>query len=561
MTAFLLTLFLPLAGSIALMFFNKKGATIIKYTALAVSLLTFVVSLFLYFGFDNTNPDFQYVVDIVWIGAIDAGFRIGLDGMSMLLLMLTTFISPLTILASFKAISKRDKEYYIMILMLQFAMTGVFVSIDIFLFYIFWELILIPMYFIIGIWGGKDRIYATIKFFLFTVVGSLFMLVAIIWLGYYVGNIISSIDVNTLQTAISGFYSEADSLAVAQSAKDAGFTTNFVLIREFTQQIPIDIQKWMFLAFALSFCIKVPLFPLHTWLPDAHTEAPTPGSIILAGVLLKMGTYGLIRFNLDLFPQASIHYASLISWLAVIGIIYGALVAMVQTDVKRLVAYSSVSHLGFVVLGIFSMTAIGIQGAIIQMVNHGLSTGMLFLCVGILYERRHTREISEFGGIARVMPAFTVFFGIAMLASVGLPGLNGFVGEYMTLLGAFKSTVLNSWVYAILGATGVIFAAAYLLWMFQRVMFGPITNSANQGLSDINKREWATLIPIVVFIVWIGVHPNTFLKVSEFSTQKLVNKISLISIGREEFELPNSDEKIEEVDEIKEIKINKQLNK
>ncbi len=399
-------------------------------------------------------------------------------------------------------------------------MTGVFVSLDLFLFYIFWELILIPMYFLIGIWGGKERIYAAVKFFIFTMVGSLLMLVAIVWLASYVGKV-------------------ADI--------PSGFTTNYLIISKHSPMIPMAYQQWIFWAFALSFLIKVPVFPLHTWLPDAHTEAPTAGSVILAGVLLKMGTYGLVRFNLELFPQASFEYAHLISWLAVIGIIYGALVAMIQSDFKRLVAYSSVSHLGFVVLGIFSMTAEGLQGAIIQMVNHGLSTGMLFLCVGMIYDRRHTREIAEFGGLARVMPAFTVFFAIAMLASVGLPGLNGFVGEFLTLLGAFKSPFLaNQW-FAIIAATGVIFAAIYLLWMFRRVMFGTIENPANSHLPDIDKREWTVLVPIVIFIVWIGVYPSMFMKYSENSTRKLVNKLELIKFGKERYLLPGA-EVIEQAD-------------
>jgi NADH-quinone oxidoreductase subunit M len=424
--------------------------------------------------------------------------------MSILLVVLTTFITPIAILSSFDAIHHREKEYYFMLLILQFAMTGVFVSLDVFLFYIFWELILIPMYFIIGIWGGKNRIYATVKFFIFTMVGSLFMLVAIIWVGNFVGNEI-------LKT---------------------GFTTDFLKIREFASLIPMSQQSWIFWAFGLSFFIKVPLFPVHTWLPDAHTEAPTAGSVILAGVLLKMGTYGLIRFNLDFFPQASIEYSSIISWFAVAGIIYGALVAAVQVDIKRLVAYSSVSHLGFVVLGIFSMTTLGIQGAIIQMVNHGLSTGMLFLLVGIIYERRHTREISEYGGIARIMPIYATFFAIAMFSSVGLPGLNGFVGEYMTLIGAFTSPILNNWAFAILAASGVIFAAVYLLWMFQRVFFGTNDNPANHNLKDLSKTEWTFLVPIVVFIVWIGVYPQTFLQVSENSTKKIVNKIHLVKFDK-----------------------------
>jgi NADH-quinone oxidoreductase subunit M len=512
MTAILLTLFLPLAGSIFLLFINKRQTNIIKAFALGFSVLSFITSIFLLLNFNPDNPGFQFLIDMLWVESFDAGFRIGIDGMSMLLVLLTTFLSPLTILSSFYSIHKRDKEYYIMILLLQFGMTGVFMSLDLFLFYIFWEIILIPMYFIIGIWGGKNKIYAAVKFFIFTVVGSLFMLVAIIWLGNYIGSEILH--------------------------NPQGFTTNFMLIRENSQLIPLDIQKWIFLAFALSFCIKVPLFPLHTWLPDAHTEAPTPGSVILAGVLLKMGTYGLIRFNLDLFPQVAFIYASPIAWLAVVGIVYGALVSLIQTDVKKLVAYSSVSHLGFVVLGIFSMTAIGIQGAIIQMVNHGLSTGMLFLLVGMIYERRHTREISEFGGLARVMPAYTVFFGIAMLASVGLPGLNGFVGEYLTLLGAFESAFLGSYWYTIIAATGVIFAACYLLWMFQRVMFGTIDNPKNQSLKDINKTEWATLLPIVIFIVWIGIYPKTFLNISEVSTRSLVNKLELLKFGKERYQLP-----------------------
>lgn len=543
MAALFITLFLPLAGSLLLLFAGRDNKSLFKYGSLAISIATFLASLFLFFNFDSSNPDFQFVYNTIWIESLDAGFRIGLDGMTMMLIMLTTFISPIAIFASSFSINKREKEYYIMFLLLQFGMTGVFLSLDLFLFYIFWEIILIPMYFLIGIWGGKNRIYAAVKFFLFTVVGSLFMLVAIVWLGHYAGSTILAENPGLLlnNDSLMALYPNIANAAVdMKEALVPTFTTNFLLIKEVISYIPLDIQKWLFLAFALSFCIKVPLFPLHTWLADAHTEAPTAGSIILAGVLLKMGTYGLIRFNLELFPQASFEYASIISILAVIGIIYGALVAMVQTDVKRLVAFSSVSHLGFVVLGIFSMTAEGIQGAIIQMVNHGLSTGMLFLCVGIIYERRHTREISEFGGLARVMPAYTVFFAIAMLASVGLPGLNGFVGEYLTLLGAFTSPFLNSIWYTVFAATGVIFAAVYLLWMFQRVMFGSNDNPKNHGLKDLEKREWFALVPMVVFIVWIGVYPMTFLKVSENSTRKLVNKLELVKFGKEKFQLPEA---------------------
>ncbi|MBL8004873.1 MAG: NADH-quinone oxidoreductase subunit M [Candidatus Kapabacteria bacterium] len=497
----LLTLFVPLLGAIAVLFINKEQSKAIKSTAFVMSIVTFLLSLLLLPNFDSSNPTFQYVVNQLWIPSLDAGFRIGLDGMSLLLVLLTTFIMPIAIASSFSGIKKREKEYYAMLLILQFGMTGVFVALDTFLFYVFWELILIPMFFIIGVWGGKDKIYASIKFFLYTLVGSLLMLVAIIWIGLY--------------------------------AKDPAvygkFTTDLVAIKGFIGSIPYDIQVWLFLAFAISFCIKVPLFPLHTWLPDAHVQAPTAGSVILAGVLLKMGTYGLIRFNLELFPLVSSHWATPIAWLSVIGIIYGALVAMVQTDVKKLVAYSSVSHLGFVVLGIFSMTVEGIQGAIIQMVNHGLSTPMLFLCVGVIYDRRHTREISEYGGIARVMPIYTVLFAIAMFASVGLPGLNGFVGEYLTLIGAFVSPVYNNTLFAILSATGVIFAAVYLLWMWQRVMFGTNDNPENQNLQDVTKQELWQMIPLVVFIVWIGVYPGTFLKFTEASTRALVGKIEAVN--------------------------------
>lgn len=493
----IITLILPLVGMLFLLFVKKSSVRVIKYSALVFSLLTLAYSLTLYFNF-NYSSSFEFLTATKWFSSIDIGFRFGIDGMSLLLLLLTTFLMPIVVLCSFSAIDKREKEYYVLLMLLEFALIGVFSALDTLLFYVFWEIILIPMYFIIGIWGGQNRIYATIKFFIFTMVGSLFMLVAIIWLGNEAGSILGT-----------------------------GFTTDFIKIRSVSSQIPFATQQWLFLAFALAFLIKVPIFPLHTWLPDAHTEAPTPGSVILAGVLLKMGTYGLIRYNLDLFPQASLHYADAIATLAVIGIIYGALLAMVQKDIKRLVAYSSVSHLGFVVLGIFSMTTEGLQGAIVQMVNHGLSTGMLFLCVGSLYERRHTREISEYGGIAKIMPHYAVFFAIAMFASVGLPLLNGFVGEFLTLIGAFTSSVYNNITFAVIAALGVIFAAVYLLWMWQRVMFGTCDNPKNQTLKDLNKREWVMFVPIVIFIVWLGIYPKTFLSLSENMAKDLSAKIEL----------------------------------
>ncbi|MBU3698705.1 MAG: NADH-quinone oxidoreductase subunit M [Candidatus Kapabacteria bacterium] len=495
-SALLVTLFGPLLGSLAILFIQRDQTSAIKRTALVFSLVTFVMSLLLIPSFDASSTALQFVVNQPWITALDAGFRIGVDGISLPLVLLTTLIMPIALLASFDPIQKSVKEYYVLMLLLQFGMTGVFVAWDTFLFYVFWELILIPMYFIIGIWGGKDRIYAAIKFFLYTLVGSLLMLVAIVWLG--------------LESHWAGH----------------GFTADLTKLQVIGSQVGFNVQQLLFWAFAISFLIKVPLFPLHTWLPDAHVQAPTAGSVILAGVLLKLGTYGLIRFNLGLFPQASVHFAELISVFAVIGIVYGALVAMVQTDIKKLVAYSSVSHLGFVVLGIFSVTTEGVQGAVLQMVNHGISTPMLFLCVGVLYERRHTREIADYGGITKVMPRFAVLFAIAMFASVGLPGLNGFVGEFLTLLGAFKSATLGSQVYAIVSASGVIFAAVYLLWMFQRVMFGTNDNAENHHLRDLNRSEYWQLVPLALLCIWLGVNPKPLMNFSEGGVKAVVQWVS-----------------------------------
>ncbi len=495
MAALLTTLFLPLLGAFALLFIDKTALRGIKVTALAISLLTFLASVVLFMQFDQSEAGFQFVINQTWISSLDAGFRIGVDGMSMLLLLLTTLIMPVAILTSFNSIKKNDKLYYAMLLLLQAGMTGVFVALDTFLFYVFWEVILIPMYFIIGVWGGKNRIYAAVKFFIYTMAGSLLMLLAIIWLGFH---------------------------GDPQSGK---FTADLMALRDVGPRIPFDIQQWLFLAFALSFAIKVPLFPVHTWLPDAHVQAPTAGSVILAGVMLKLGTYGLIRFNLELFPQSSHYYADFFCILSVIGIIYGALVAMAQSDIKKLVAYSSVSHMGFIVLGIFSMNSEGLQGAIIQMVNHGLSTGMLFLCVGVLYERRHTRELKDYGGVMSVMPKFGILFGIAMLASVGLPGLNGFVGEFLTLLGAYTSPALDTPWYAVLSASGVILAAVYLLKMYNGVVFGVNDKAENQSLPDLTRSEMWQLVPLAVCCFWIGLFPAGFLKVSAPSTAALVNKI------------------------------------
>lgn len=488
-------LFTPVAGAIILLFFNNKKENAIRWFGLLISLAAFIVSLIIYFKFDLTKSDFQFIHQFKWIETLNISYKVGIDGLSLLLLLLTTFLTPLTLLSSWSSINKRVKEFTFFMLMLEAGMLGVFISVDLFLFYIFWEAMLIPMYFIIGIWGGEQRIYASVKFFLYTMFGSLLMLIAIIW------------------------------IAVYASTPLGRFTTDLTELYKVGPTIKENIQNWMFAAFAFSFAIKVPLFPLHTWLPDAHVQAPTAGSVILAGVLLKMGTYGLLRFCLPLFPQAAISFAPYISVLAIIGIIYGALVAMVQKDMKKLVAYSSVAHLGFVVLGIFAMTQEAVQGAVIQMVNHGLSTGALFLLVGVIYERTHTREISEYGGIAKVVPFFAFALMFASLSSIGLPGLNGFVGEFLILLGSFKSPVLGSWWYTVFAASGVIFAAVYLLWMYQRVAFGEVKNPKMNSLTDMNKREMIVLIPIFIFIVWIGIYPGTFLKVSEKTTSKIIEQV------------------------------------
>jgi NADH-quinone oxidoreductase subunit M len=496
--SYLLTylLAIPLIGSLLLILINKEKEKLVKYFGLAVSLIAFVVSMVIYFKFDNQTGEFQFIQKFNWVKGLNISYYVGVDGLSMLLVLLTTFLTPLTLLSSWNGIKKRVKEFTFFMLILELGMLGVFVSLDMFLFYVFWEAMLIPMYFIIGIWGYDRRIYASIKFFIYTMAGSLLMLVAIIWLVVYSANMLG------------------------------GFTTNLLDLYKTGPTIDKTIQGFLFLAFALSFAIKVPLFPFHTWLPDAHVEAPTAGSVILAGVLLKMGTYGFLRFNLPLFPQAAINYAGLISVLAVIGIIYGALVAMVQTDMKKLVAYSSVSHLGFVMLGIFALNQEAVQGAVIQMINHGLSTGALFLLVGMIYERTHTRKIADYGGIAKIVPFFSFALLFTSLSSIGLPGLNGFIGEFLILIGSFKSTVLNSWWFTIFASTGVIFAAVYLLWMYKKVVFGEVTNHELDSITDLNLREKLVLIPIFIFIVWIGIYPSTFLNVSSKTSEKIINLVT-----------------------------------
>jgi len=488
-----LILLVPLLGALVVALVPRAA---VKTAGLVFSLIAFAASVWLFLAFDGTVAGMQFVEKITWIPALDVSYHLGVDGISLLLVVLTAFLTPIALLASWNSVHDRVRGFVALMLLLEVGTLGVFLSLDMFLFYVFWEFMLIPMYFIIGIWGGTDRVYAAVKFFLYTMAGSLLMLVAIIWLGIY-----------------------------ASTLPGGRFTTDLLALMEIAPGIPLGIQSWMFLAFTLSFAIKVPLFPLHTWLPDAHVQAPTAGSVILAGVLLKMGTYGLVRFSLPLFPYATFTFLPVIAVLAVIGIVYGALVSMVQPDLKKLVAYSSVSHLGFVVLGLFALNEEGMQGAVIQMINHGLSTGALFLLVGMIYERRHSRMIKDYGGIAKVMPVFATFFMIVMLSSVGLPGLNGFVGEFLILLGAFKSVFLGTRWYAVVAASGVVLAAVYLLWSYQRVFFGRLENPENKGLQDLSVREWVVLVPIIIFIVWIGVFPKTFLDKSAPAVRQVVHQI------------------------------------
>jgi NADH-quinone oxidoreductase subunit M len=482
---------LPTAGALLLLLIrdDEHDAPLVGRAALVISLLVFAESLLLWARFDPTSADFQFVERYSWIPAFGITYAVGVDGISLFLIVLTAFLTPLALLASWESVHKKMRAFCMCMLILESAMIGVFVSLDLFLFYVFWDAMLIPMYLLIGIWGYERRIYAAVKFILYTMAGSVLMLLAIIGLAYQ-------------HRLVNGAYS-------------------FDLLRLYDLSLPASLQVWLFLAFALAFAIKVPLFPFHTWLPDAHVEAPTAGSVILAGVLLKMGTYGLVRFAFPLFPAAAILIAPYLALLAVVGIVYGALVAMVQPDMKKLVAYSSVSHLGFVVLGIATMNMQGVQGAVYQMLNHGVSTGGLFLVVGMLSDRRHTRLIGEFGGLKAVMPRLVAAFLLITLASIGLPGLNGFVGEFLILLGAFRWDPR----FAAVAATGVILSAVYMLWMFQRVNYGPVTNAKNASLADLKPREWAVLVPIVALCVVMGVFPNAFLRPMEPSIDRMLSHV------------------------------------
>jgi NADH-quinone oxidoreductase subunit M len=480
--------FLPLAGAVLLIFVGREKENVFRYLALLVSVITFLFSLVLFFNFNGQTPDPQFVERSAWIG-YGINYHVGIDGISLYLVILTAFLMPIALLSSWTYIQKRVKEYFIFMLLLETGIIGVFVSLNLFLFYVFWEAMLIPMYFLIGIWGGRRKIYATVKFVLFTMLGSLLMLVAIFYM-------------YSLFFKATGTYS-------------------LNIFDHYKMILNPQVQMWLFLAFGLAFAIKVPMFPFHTWLPDAHVEAPTAGSVILAAVLLKMGTYGFLRFALPLFPDALEKLLPVLLVLSLIGIIYGGLMALIQKDVKSLVAYSSVSHMGLIMLAVFALNLEAVQGAIYQMLNHGLSTGALFLCVGILYERAHTRLIKDFGGVSKQMPVFAAFFLICMLSSVGLPGLNGFVGEVLCIFGVFKANKI----LAILGVSTVILAAGYLLWMFKRVMQGPITNEKILGFKDLKIREILYLVPIIIMMFWMGIYPQTFLRKMDVSVNHLLNQV------------------------------------
>ena len=491
-----LVILFPLLGVLVIAFINETHKNAIRWVALVTALVDFGLAVWVLVLFRTGEPGIQLALDLPWIqpGGIGLHYSLGVDGLNILLLLLTTFLSPLALLSTWSAVQDRVKGFMLFFLLLEAGMNGAFVSLDLVLFYIFWEFTLVPMYFLIGVWGGERRVYAAVKFILYTMTGSALMLLAILYL--------------ILQTGTSSL----PELVARQPALGGA-------------------QMWLFLAFALAFAIKVPMWPLHSWLPDAHVEAPTAGSVILAGVLLKMGAYGFLRFNLQLFPQATLQAAPWMGVLAVIGILYGAVVALGQKDLKKLVAYSSVSHLGFVMLGIFALNLQGLSGGILQMVNHGLSTGALFLIVGMLYERRHTRELVAFGGLWKVLPLMGGLSLLVTLSSMGLPGLNGFVGEFTILLGAFGSTPIPHPWLALAATLGVILSAVYLLVMFEKVFLGPVTHAENLQLKEITTREILTLAPILVLIFWIGLYPKPFFTLINPTVSQLVMLVQSAAVA------------------------------
>jgi NADH-quinone oxidoreductase subunit M len=488
--------FLPLVGALALVLVPKDEAGQHRAVALSVSVLTFFLSLGLWLGFDASPgaAEFQFEQLVPWMPTVGSGYHVGIDGVALLLVMLTTVLTPVVILSTWQAVTERVKEFMIALLVLETAMLGSFAALDLILFYVFWEAMLIPMYLLIGIWGSQNRLYATVKFFVYTFAASVLMLLAILYVYFHDG----------------GTFDYVDARRALEVSPAAG--------------------RWLFLAFALAFAVKVPMFPLHTWLPDAHTEAPTAGSVILAGVLLKMGTFGFFRYALPLFPEAALSFRVAIAGLAVVGILYGALMSLVQTDMKRLVAYSSVSHLGFVMLGLMALSAEGLTGSVYQMLNHGVSTGALFLLVGVLYERRHTRLIAEYGGIARQVPLIATLFVIVTLSSIGLPGTNGFVGEFLILSGTWLSRLQSSAVFATLGAIGVILGAVYMLLLVEKVFFGTMRNPANKHLPDLTVREGFVLAPMIVLIVVMGLLPGYFLAPAKTSVDRLVQRFQAAEV-------------------------------
>jgi NADH-quinone oxidoreductase subunit M len=483
-------LFTPLVGAFLILLINKRNENAIRWVANIVALAGFLVSVPLWFWYNPQGPDFQFIERAPWIPSIGADYFLGVDGLTTLLILLTTMMGTISVLSSWEAITERVKEYYIFLLVLQTGMLGAFMSLDFLLFFLFWEVMLVPMYFLIGIWGSANRLYSAIKFFLYTLVGSVIMLLGILALYFH-------------NHTVTGVYS-------------------FDVTMFHHLNVPFDLQWWVFLAFFLGFAVKVPMFPFHTWLPDAHTDAPTAGSVILAAVMLKMGTYGFLRFSLPILPEASRHFVPMMVLLSIIGIVYGALVALAQKDWKRLVAYSSVSHMAMVMLGMFALNPVGVTGSIIQQLNHGISTGALFLLVGIVYERRHTREISEYGGLSKVMPVYAAIFLIMTMSSIGLPTLNGFIGEILILQGVF---VANK-IWAAFAASGVVLGAAYMLFLYQRTMFGKVENPKNERLLDISQREFMTFAPLIVLAVWMGIYPAPFLRRLETSVQHIIMRVS-----------------------------------
>ncbi len=495
--------FLPLAGAIVLMFFNKENKLMIRLWANAVALLGFLVSVPLVFLFNyEDSGSMQFTESFTWIETLGAEYSVGIDGISLLLILLTTLLGSIATLSSWEAIQDRVKEYYIFMLLLQTGMLGVFIALDFFMFYVFWEVMLVPMYFLIGIWGGPRKLYAAIKFFMYTLVGSVLLLLGIL----------------SLYWAYPTIAAQVPEIAAVFGTD---YTFSIEAFHAIGPYLEFDLQYWVFLAFFVGFAIKVPMFPFHTWLPDAHVQAPTAGSVILAAVLLKMGTYGFVRFSLPILPEATVYFVPMMIALSIVAIIYGALVAMMQKDMKSLVAYSSVSHMGFVMLGMFALNPNGLNGSILQQINHGITTGALFLIVGMIYERRHTREISEFGGLSSIMPVFATVFLIMTMSSIGLPLLNGFIGEFTILQGALQE---NIW-WAVAGVSGIVLGAAYMLWLYQRTMFGPLDNPKNEGLRDLNLREIVTLVPLIILVFWIGIYPAPFFKALDGPVNKLVEAV------------------------------------